>query len=66
MTEKKAKLQPMKTFTIGCRISEELREKVEYAKLLPRGITGIVEDALKDLKINPVLERELRKMKSGK
>lgn len=66
METKKARLPAMKNFTIGCRISEELRQKVEYAKLLPRGITGVVEDALKALKINPVLEKELRKMKSGK
>ena len=66
MESKKSTLQPMKSFTIGCRISEELREKVEYAKLLPRGITGVVEDALKAMKINPVLEKELRKLKSGK
>lgn len=56
----------MKSSNINVRIRDELRSKVEYAKLLPRGITGVVEDALEALKINPVLEKELRKLKDGK
>ena len=63
MASNNSKLQPMKTFTIGCRISEDLREKVEYAKLLPRGITGIVEDALRKMKVDPELMKKLKALK---
>lgn len=66
MGSKKARLTGMKSSNINVRIRDELRSKVEYAKLLPRGITGVVEDALEALKINPVLEKELRKLKDGK
>lgn len=66
MTAKKARLPGMKSSNVNVRIRDDLKEKVEYAKLLPGGITRIVEKALEELKINPVLEKELRKLKSGK
>lgn len=66
MAEKKTRLPSMKSSNVNVRIRDDLKEKVEYAKLLPGGITRIVEDALEKLKINPVLEKELRKLKDGK
>lgn len=58
--EKKAKLQPMKTFTIGCRISEDLKPQVDYLKLLPGGITKVVEEALRKVKVDPELYKKLK------
>lgn len=63
MTNKKARLPAMKSSNVNVRIRDELREKVEYAKLLPGGITRIVEEALEELPIDRELLARLKALK---
>lgn len=63
MTEKKARLPVMKSSNVNVRIRDDLKEKVEYAKLLPGGITKIVEDALEALPIDRKLFERLKALK---
>ena len=56
----------MKSSNVNVRISDELKDQVEYAKLLPGGITKIVEDALRALKVDYKVLETVRKLKSGK
>lgn len=63
MESKKARLPGMKSSNVNVRIRDDLKEKVEYAKLLPGGITKIVEDALDALPINRKLFEQLKAMK---
>lgn len=53
----------MKSSNVNVRIRDELREKVEYAKLLPGGITRIVEEALEELPIDRELLARLKALK---
>lgn len=52
----------MKSFNVNVRISDELKPKVEYAKLLPGGITKVVEDALRKVKVDEELLVKLKKL----
>ena len=61
---KNSTLPRMKSSNVNVRISDELKDKVEYAKLLPGGITKIVEDALRDVEVDYDLLRKLRNVKS--
>lgn len=63
---KNSTLQRMKSSNVNVRISDELKDQVEYAKLLPGGITKIVEDALRDIKVDYKALETVRKLKSGK
>ena len=63
MSSKKARLPGMKSSNVNVRIRDELREKVEYAKLLPGGITRIVEEALEALPIDRELLARLKALK---
>ena len=63
MASKKARLPGMKSSNVNVRIRDELREKVEYAKLLPGGITRIVEEALESLPIDRELLARLKALK---
>ena len=63
MSSKKARLPGMKSSNVNVRIRDELREKVEYAKLLPGGITHIVETALEELPIDRELLARLKALK---
>ena len=63
MSSKKARLPGMKSSNVNVRIRDELKEKVEYAKLLPGGITRIVEEALEKLQIDRKLFEQLKNLK---
>lgn len=63
MSSKKARLPGMKSSNVNVRIRDELKEKVEYAKLLPGGITRIVEEALESLPIDRELLARLKALK---
>lgn len=63
MNSKKARLPAMKSSNVNVRIRDELKEKVEYAKLLPGGITRIVEKALEELPIDRKLFEQLKNLK---
>ena len=63
MPPKLAKLKSMKTISLSVRISEELRERLEYVKLLPGGFSGFVEKSLKSVEIDRELYKKLKKLK---
>ena len=55
----KTKFKDVKTVKVNMRISESLKDKVEYLKLLPGGITGWCEDRLREVEIDPYLLEKL-------
>ena len=63
MTTKVAKLKPMKTISLSVRISEELRERLDYVKMLPGGFSSFVEKSLKSVEIDRELYKKLKKLK---
>lgn len=50
----------MKTFNINIRVSDDLKETVQYLKLLPGGITKYIEDSLKKVKVDKDLMEKLK------
>ena len=54
----------MKSFNVNVRIRDELKQKVEYAKLLPGGVTRIVEDALAAIQVDQELLDKLNALKA--
>ena len=52
----------MKTFNINIRVSDDLKETVQYLKLLPGGITKYIEDSLKKVKVDKDLMEKLKNM----
>lgn len=63
MEEEKAIVEPMKkSSNINIRISDDLREKVEYIKMLPGGITGFIEDKIREVQIDESLLEKLRSL----
>lgn len=50
----------MKTFNINVRISDDLKETVQYLKLLPGGITKYIEESLKKVKVDRDLMEKLK------
>lgn len=63
MPTKKAKLLDVKTFNLNVRISDELRPKIEYLKLLPGGITAFIERSLRELEVDEELLAKLQEIK---
>jgi hypothetical protein len=53
-------LADVKSFNINIRVSDDLREKVQYVKLLPGGITGFVEKKLREVEIDRELLKKLK------
>ena len=52
----------MKTFNINIRVSDDLKETVQYLKLLPGGITKYIEESLKKVKVDKDLMEKLKNM----
>lgn len=50
----------MKTFNINIRVSDDLKETVQYLKLLPGGITKYIEESLKKVKVDKDLMEKLK------
>lgn len=50
----------MKTFNINIRVSDDLKETVQYLKLLPGGITKYIEESLKKVKVDRDLMEKLK------
>lgn len=56
----KATLGTMKDFKVNMRVSPDLRETVDYLKLLPGGLTGWFDKQLKNVKVDRELMQRLR------
>ena len=52
----------MKTFNINIRVSDDLKETVQYLKLLPGGITKYIEESLKKVKVDKDLMEKLKNL----
>jgi Glu-tRNA(Gln) amidotransferase subunit E-like FAD-binding protein len=52
----------MKSFNINIRVSDDLKETVQYLKLLPGGITKYIETQLKKVKVDRDLMEKLKNM----
>lgn len=46
---------PKKTANINIRISDDVRDAVDYLKLCPGGLTKFIEDALRKVRIDRAL-----------
>lgn len=60
MPRKNSTFGSMKTFNINIRVSDDLKETVQYLKLLPGGITKYIEDSLKKVKVDKDLMEKLK------
>lgn len=63
MKNRKAKLQSVKSFNVNIRVSDELRETVQYLKLLPGGITAFIEQKLREVVVDRELMDKLKNLK---
>lgn len=62
MPRKNSTFGGMKTFNINVRISDDLKDTVQYLKLLPGGITKYVEESLKKVKVDKDLMEKLKNL----
>ena len=62
MKKKNAKVGAVKSFNINIRVSDDLRHKVDYIKLLPGGITGWIEQRLRELEVDEELLDKLKRL----
>lgn len=62
MPRKNSTFGGMKTFNINIRVSDDLKETVQYLKLLPGGITKYIEESLKKVKVDRDLMEKLKNM----
>ena len=60
MPRKNSTFGGMKTFNINIRVSDDLKETVQYLKLLPGGITKYIEESLKKVKVDKDLMEKLK------
>jgi hypothetical protein len=62
MKRKKAIINGMatKSSNINIRVRDDLREKIEYLKLLPGGLTGYIERKLDEVVIDKELVARLK------
>ena len=60
MARKISTFGSMKTFNINIRVSDDLKETVQYLKLLPGGITKYIEESLKKVKVDKDLMEKLK------
>ena len=63
MKTKNSKVGGMKTSNINIRLRDDLREKAEYLKLLPGGITAWVERQLETVEVDRELMEKLKKLR---
>lgn len=62
MPRKNSTFGGMKTFNINIRVSDDLKETVQYLKLLPGGITKYIEECLRKVKVDKDLMEKLKNM----
>ena len=65
MTKNNSKIGAMKSSNINIRLRDDLREKAEFLKLLPGGITKWVEDQLEKVEIDRELMDKLKQIRGG-
>jgi hypothetical protein len=63
MKNRKAKLKAVKSFNVNIRVSDELRETVQYLKLLPGGVTAFIEQKLREVVVDRELMDKLKNLK---
>lgn len=63
MKNRKAKLNAVKSFNVNIRVSDELRETVQYLKLLPGGVTAFIEQKLREVVVDRELMDKLKNLK---
>jgi hypothetical protein len=52
-----------KTSTITVRVRDDLKEQIEYLKLLPGGLTKFIESSIAKVKVDRELLAKLNKLK---
>ena len=55
-----------KKSNINIRVSEDLRDKIEYIKMLPGGLTGFIEGKIRDVEIDQKLVDRLNALANFK
>ena len=55
-----------KKSNINIRVSEELRDKIEYIKMLPGGLTGFIEGKIREVEIDQSLVDRLNELANFK
>lgn len=60
-----SKVGAMKSSNINIRLRDDLKEKVEFLKLLPGGITKWVEDQLEKVEIDRELMERIKRIRGG-
>ena len=65
MKTNNSKVGSMKSSNINIRLRDDLKEKVEFLKLLPGGITKWVEDQLEKVEIDRELMERIRRIRGG-
>lgn len=55
-----------KKSNINIRVSEDLRDKIEYIKLLPGGLTGFIEGKIREVVIDQKLVDRLNALANFK
>lgn len=65
MKTNNSKVGHMKSSNINIRLRDDLKEKVEFLKLLPGGITKWVEDQLEKVEIDRELMERIRRIRGG-
>lgn len=55
-----------KKSNINIRVSEDLRDKIEYIKMLPGGLTGFIEGKIREVVIDQSLVDRLNELANFK
>lgn len=51
-----------KTSSINIRVTEDLKDKIEYIKMLPGGLTGFIESKIREVVIDQSLVDRLNEL----
>lgn len=55
-----------KTSSINIRVTEDLKDKIEYIKMLPGGLTGFIESKIREVVIDQSLVDRLNELANFK
>lgn len=55
-----------KTSNINIRVTEDLKDKIEYIKMLPGGLTGFIESKIREVVIDQSLVDRLNELANFK
>lgn len=55
-----------KTSNINIRVTEDLKDKIEYIKMLPGGLTGFIEGKIREVVIDQSLVDRLNELANFK